>query len=87
MATYRAEIWAVNPNGTAHGIQSDVTIDDLESHVWSGSVVGCTAVPGRNKAGPVYVRIGNRTAAADVVTVEGGAGPSSVGLLGVSPFE
>ena len=87
MPTYRAEIWAVEPNGTAHGIQSDVAIDDLDSHVWSGSVVGTSAVPGKNRPGPVYVRIGNRTAAADVVTQEAGTGRPAVALVGVSPFE
>jgi hypothetical protein len=86
MTTYRAEIWAVSPNGTAQGIESDVAIDDLESHVWSGSVLGTTLVPGRNQPGPVYVRIGKRTAAADVVTLDG-AERSTVALLGVSPFE
>jgi hypothetical protein len=87
MATYRAEIWAVNPNGTAHGIESDVSIDDLDSHAWSGSVLGTAPVPGRNQPGPVYVRIGKRTAAADVVTFDQGAETPSVALLGVSPFE
>jgi hypothetical protein len=87
MATYRAEIWAVRPNGTAHGIESDVAIDDLESHVWSGAVLGTSVVPGRNEPGPVYVRIGKRTAAADVVTVDGCAERPTVALLGVSPFE
>jgi hypothetical protein len=87
MATYRAEIWAVHPNGTAHGIESDVSIDDLESRVWSGSVIGTAAVPGRNQPGPVYVRIGRRTAAADVVTFDHSGEPPTVALLGVSPFE
>jgi hypothetical protein len=87
MPTYRAEIWAVEPNGTAHGIQSDVAIDDLDSHVWSGAVVGTSAVPGRNRPGPVYVRIGNRTAAADVVTHGVDTGRPAVALVGVSPFE
>ncbi|HZP29643.1 MAG TPA: hypothetical protein VFC99_11870 [Acidimicrobiia bacterium] len=87
MATYRAEIWAVTPNGTAHGIESDVAIDDLESRAWSGSVLGTACVPGRDEPGPVYVRIGKRTAAADVVTADLGAGRPTVTLLGVSPFE
>jgi hypothetical protein len=87
MATYRAEIWAVNPNGTAHGIESDVSIDDLESRAWSGSVLGSAPVPGRNQPGPVYVRIGRRTAAADVVTCDRDGGAPMFSLLGVSPFE
>jgi len=50
-------------------------------------VLGTTVVPGRNEPGPVYVRIGKRTAAADVVTVDGSAERPTVALLGVSPFE
>ena len=85
MGVYRAEIWAVSPNGTVRGIESDITIDDLESRAWSGAVLGSTLVPGRGQPGPVYVRVGNRTAAADLVVVEGA--DSRVEMLGVSPFE
>ena len=87
MAIYRAEIWAVQPNGTAHGITGDVRIDDLDAHAWSGSLLGTAVPPGRDQPGPVYVRIGNRTAAADVVTLDPDLDEPRVGLLGVSPFE
>jgi hypothetical protein len=87
VAVYRAQIWAVHPNGTAHGVESDVAIDDLESLAWSGALVGSAVVPGRGQPGPVYVRIGRRTAAADVVTLDRGAERPVVTLLGVSPFE
>jgi hypothetical protein len=84
---YRAEIWAVEPNGSAAGIESDVTVDDLEAAAWSGAVHGPNVVPGRNRPGHVYVRIGNRTAAADLVTLDHGRGRATVTLLGISPFE
>jgi hypothetical protein len=87
VGVYRAEIWAVQPNGTAHGITGDVTIDDLDACAWSGSLLGSAVLPGRDQPGPVYVRIGNRTAAADVVTLEHDSSRPRVRLLGVSPFE
>jgi hypothetical protein len=84
---YRAEIWAVDHNGSAAGIESDVTVDDIEAAAWSGALLGANVLPGRNRAGHVYVRIGNRTAAADLVTSEHGRGRATVTLLGISPFE
>jgi len=50
-------------------------------------VVGSNVVPGRDRAGHVYVRIGKRTAAADVVTLDHGRDHPTVTLLGISPFE
>jgi hypothetical protein len=85
VGVYRAEIWAVSPNGTVRGVESEIAIDDLESRAWSGAVLGSTLVPGRGQPGPVYVRVGNRTAAADLVVTDEGDG--RVELLGVSPFE
>jgi hypothetical protein len=84
LGVYRAQIWAVAPDGTASGIVGNVAIENVDDAAWCGVVDRSVAFPAKHCPGPVYVWIDQRSAAAEIV-VE--AGDGTVLLYGLGSFE
>jgi hypothetical protein len=84
VGVYRAQIWAVASDGSASGIAGNIAIEDIDDVAWCGLLPRSTSFAARYAPGPVYVWIGRRSAAAELVLR---AGDDTAMLYGVGPFE